>query len=100
MQPRNRTFRPRWQPSKRWRDAAKNDGWMTPDIQLDEFDSKDPGDIATSHREAWEQTCHWEHFYGNEISRICDKQELRFGGNLGFEQRYYGLYGTGRQRQS
>jgi hypothetical protein len=77
------------------RDAAKNDHWMT-FSGLDDLtgtDGNDPGDIAASHREQWEQTCHWEHFYGNEISRICDQQERRFSREpLEFEPRYYGLY--------
>ena len=73
------------------RHAAKHDGWMQP--ELDDLGG-DHGDIGSEHRSSWEQTCHWEHFYGNEISRIVDQQERRFSRDepLEFEQRDYGLY--------
>ncbi len=80
---------------KMGRDAAKKDTWMT-FSGLDDLtgtDGNDPGEIASSHRAAWEETEHWTHFYGNEITSICDQQERRFSREpLEFEQRYYGLY--------
>ena len=87
------------QPSKRAydavrklaREAARNDHWMVP--ELDGLDGAD--DISTAHRESWQQTCHWEHYYGTAISRIVDQQERRFcapGESLDCEARYFRLY--------
>jgi len=71
------------------RNAAKNDNWLQP--ELDGIDEGDPGDIGTAHRESWQQTCHWEHFYGRPTSTLADQQQRRFG-ELTFEERYFGLY--------
>ncbi len=74
------------------RHAAKHDGWMCPEV--DDLSDEIYGDKGTAHREQWEQTCHWEHFYGKEISRIVDQQERRLSPRepMEFEERYYGLY--------
>ncbi len=74
------------------RKAAKTDHWM--EICLEDVDLRsDPGEIGCRHREQWEETCHWERFYGNEITLIVDTQERRLSPHepLEFEQRYYGL---------
>jgi len=71
------------------REAAQNDHWLCP--ELDGIDESDPGDIGTAHRESWQQTCHWEHFYGSRLSALADQQARRFG-VLTFEERYFGLY--------
>ncbi len=69
------------------REAAKTDNWLT--VELDDLRGHD--DLALEHRAGWEQTCHWEHYYGSAISTIADSQARRFG-ELSWEEQYWGLY--------
>jgi len=71
------------------RDAAQNDNWLQP--ELDGISEANPGDIGMAHRESWEQTCHWEHYYGRRISELASQQARRFG-EITWEERYFGLY--------
>jgi len=76
------------------RDAAKNDNWLCPELD-GLLDSEKDGDIGMAHRDSWQQTCHWEHYYGRPINELVEQQTRRLArryGPLEFEERYYGLY--------
>lgn len=76
-------------------DAAKNDNHMQP--AFDGRAGREPtwSEFQDAHRSTWMETCHFEHYYGNVISDLCDDEEVRFVGkvgDLGFDDRRYGLY--------
>jgi len=77
------------------REAAAQDAWMTPlpEEHLDEGD--DLGNISQAHREGWEQTTHFQVYYGDKLSDLTDAEEARIAGDfgvMGTMSRYEGLY--------
>lgn len=62
------------------RDAAKEDGWMTPCLEEHTAKEKDIGNAIQAHREGWQGTEHFAHFYGRTIKDIADRQSDRFKG--------------------
>ena len=59
------------------RQAAKHDNWLEP-LFDNVKEIKDFGQYSLVHRERWEQTDHFETFYGKNLTDIADQQAKRY----------------------
>jgi len=72
---------------------AARDSWMAPCPE--EYPSRNLGDISQAHRDGWEETLHFAHYYGRTLDGIADSEAERlYGGvgNVSAETRHYTLY--------
>lgn len=69
--------------------AAAEDGWMqpTPEDHTEELYE----DFIQAHRSGWENSTHFQAYYGDKLSNLCDREEMRWP-PLDTEVRYYALY--------
>lgn len=70
------------------RKAAKTDWWMRPCFDSIDFDE----DVFQQHRSQWEETEHFNHFYGQQLSNLAVQQARRFKVELDTEIRYSCFY--------
>jgi hypothetical protein len=65
------------QARKMGREAAKEDGWMEP--LPEEHDETDYGEFTDAHREGWEQTNHFWHYYGQPLYDLAHEEAEKKG---------------------
>jgi hypothetical protein len=81
--------------AKLGRFAAKNDGWMEPVAEARHRDAlTDFGQFEQEQINGWEETCHFEHYYGRPLSDLAEQQARRQGLDKAdnWETWYYTFY--------
>lgn len=70
--------------------AAQDDNWMEP--LFDDIKTSSFSEFEEENRRMWEETEHFDTYYGRKISEIADREEALTIGKLSTESRLYDIY--------